>query len=201
MFRRLLPLFSGGPIRSPLPRRGCIALKSNRARCSRGKVFGRRAQLKSFSGKIYFAVDPTDSFQPDRPVIRQGSEKTPPAKWNSPFLKLLHDQTERISSLETARSLTKSSNRGNKGIVVSSIATHQQPRPADRCRLRRRIPARAGFHSLWVGWQFGRARSSKHDARTTCPPHCEARWCRAIQGLMRSDFSQTTKASETALPR
>jgi hypothetical protein len=196
MLKRLLIILVIGlfalPCRAEVVR---IEVKS-RADLLPGKSFGSAGPYEKLSGKIYFAVDPRNSAN----RIIADIDKAPTnaagkVEFSSDFYMIKPKDLSRGNGTV----LYEVSNRGNKGILgFFNLAAANSLDPQMERDLGDGFLMERGFTLLWVGWQFD--APSREGLMRVYVPSARERDGRAVQGLVRSDFSPTQKTAEFALP-
>ncbi|HLH32763.1 MAG TPA: alpha/beta hydrolase domain-containing protein, partial [Terriglobia bacterium] len=195
MFRRfaliaLLAVFSI-PVHAEVVR---IEVKS-RADILSGKTFGTAGAYEKLSGKIYFAVDPKNSANR---IIADIDKAPKNAAGKVDFSSDFYLIKPKDPSLGNGTVLYEVSNRGNKGLLgFFNLASNNLDPQAER-DFGDGFLMNQGFTLLWVGWQFD-APNRENILRVYVPPARESNG-RPIQGLVRSDFSTTQKATDVNLP-
>src|SRR5262245_4210696 len=171
-----------------------IEVKS-RAELLAGKSFGSAGSYEKLSGKIYFAVDPRNSAN----QIVADIDKAPKnAAGKVEFTSDFYMIKPKDLGLGNGSVLYEVSNRGNKVMLGFFILASNSLDPQTAVDLGIGFLLDQGFTLLWVGWQFD---APKRDGmlRVYVPTAHELDG-RPIEGLVRSDFSTTQKASEFSLP-
>src|SRR5215831_9727145 len=191
MFRRLFLIAFAGlfalPCRAEVVR---IEVKS-RADLLGGKSFGSAGSYEKLSGKIYFAVDPRNSAnQIVADIDKAPKNAAGKVEFSSDFYMI----KPKDLGLGNGTVLYEVSNRGNKGMLGFFNLASNGLDPQTAADLGNGFLLEQGFTLFWVGWQFD---APKRDGmlRVYVPTAHELHG-RPIEGLVRSDFSTTQKASE-----
>jgi hypothetical protein len=194
-FRRSLLIFIFAvfalPVRAEVVR---IEVKS-RADLLAGKSFGTAGAFEKISGKIYFAVDPKNSAN----RIIADIDKAPKnasgkVESSSDFYMIKPKDAARGNGTV----LYEVANRGTKGILgFFDLASANSVDPKTDADLGDGFLLEQGFTLLWVGWQFD-APERDGMVRAYLPTAREADG-RAIQGMVRTDFTPTQKTNDAVL--
>ncbi|HEY2383187.1 MAG TPA: alpha/beta hydrolase domain-containing protein [Terriglobia bacterium] len=195
MFRRLLliSLILGvtAPVRAEVVR---IEVKS-RTDVLSGKAFGNTGPYERVSGKIYFAVDPKNSTNRIVADIDKAPKNTAgKVEFSSDFYLIKPKDPSRGNGTI----LYEVSNRGTKGLLGFFNMGTNNVDPQAAGDFGDGFLMGQGFTLLWVGWQFD-APNRDGMLRVYVPAARESNG-RSIQGLVRSDFTTTQKASDVNLP-
>ena len=195
-FRRLLLIVLAALLAVP-GRAEVIRIEvKSRADILSGKSFGAAGAYEKLSGKIYFAVDPRNSAnQIIADIVKAPKNAAGKVEFSSDFYMVKPKDLSRGNGTV----LYEVSNRGNKGILgFFNLASTNSLDPQTAADLGDGFLLEQGFALLWVGWQFD-APNRDGMVRVYVPSAREPDG-RAIQGLVRSDFSPTQKTSDVALP-
>jgi hypothetical protein len=187
----LLAAFAA-PVRAEVVR---IEVKS-RADVLAGKSFGSTGPYEKIAGKIYFSVDPRNSANRIIADIEKAPKNAPgKVEFSSDFYMIKPKDISRGNGTV----LYEVSNRGTKGLLgFFNLSSANSLDPQAASDFGDGFLMDQGFTLLWVGWQFD-APSRDGMVRVYVPPARETNG-RAIQGLVRSDFSTTQRTSDVALP-
>jgi hypothetical protein len=196
MFRRVLLIVLAAAFALP-GRAEVIRIEvKSRADLLEGKSFGSAGGFEKLSGKIYFAVNPLNSANRIITDIGKAPRNAVGAvEFSSDFYMIKPKDLSRGNGTV----LYEVSNRGNKGMLgFFNLASSNSLDPNTAADFGDGFLLEQGFTLLWVGWQFD-APNRENMLRVYVPSARETGG-RKIQGMVRSDFSLTQKASEFALP-
>src|SRR5215475_4755072 len=191
LFISLVVAFTA-PVRAEVVR---IEVKS-RTDLLAGKSFGSTGPYEKIAGKIYFAVDARSS---TNRIITDIDKAPKNASGKVEFSSDFYMIKPKDLSRGNGTVLYEVSNRGTKGMLgFFNLASANSLDPQAADDLGDGFLMDQGFTLLWVAWQFD-APTRDGTLRVYVPPARETNG-RAIQGLVRSDFSTTQKTLNLALP-
>jgi hypothetical protein len=160
-----------------------------------GKSFGSTGPYEKIAGRIYFAVDPSNSANRIvADIDKAPKNRAGKVEFSSDFYMLKPKDLIRGNGTL----LYEVSNRGNKGMLGFFNLAAGSLDPATPEQVGDGFLMEQGFTLLWVGWQFDVAGRDGL-VRAYVPIAREADG-KPIQGLVRSDFIPSQKTMEAALP-
>jgi len=159
-----------------------------------GKSFGTVGPFEKIAGKIYFAVDPKNSAN----RIIADIDKAPrnasgKVEFSSDFYMIRPKDEARGNGTV----LYEVSNRGTKGILGFFNLAPSSIDPKADADIGDGFLLNQGFTLFWVGWQFD-APDRDGMVRAYLPAAREADG-RAIEGMVRSDFTPAQKTNDLNL--